>query len=611
MNKYIKTNKGYYYKISKNSKKRISEKIYYKKNKKILYGGTIIDDFITHLGNSKNKTSNLERFKIMYESIINSEENRNRIGEYDLKFISSIFYLMYGSNSATPFYYYIMKNGVRKQKKINFSSILYNDKKYGKIGEKKLQFFREDIYEMSPNEIVHEYEEFVKNGFVSKKFFKSNIANIAMLIQCYDRRCYDKSLIEIVKKYNKISISKEDLNENYSIFLNNYKDSLIKLLIKAYLTCNYTDICELYKEFLLCYTYTYGKYLKTNDKTLFEYAGLPPETILKNTPEITNLLCKKIIGVIDSSLENNFFIYLSCIHISEYKQSILYNTRFIDSYIGHADVHGYIENILDIIIHDLYFHGNLKRLIKMNNNILNINRDFIKRLYEYSINLNNNDIYKFGMFIIQIIQNEIFGPKENVEILILDEEFFSYFIESGEYRKYICRYSKNFQNNINLFKKFISFVHKLSSSTYKDKNYNFLQNYFNNNGHSLEIKLNNNNTLPSSLMPIIEQHINDLNSNTKYEKINIKNIKEYNKILTKIYFRILEKRPEISIYKQKFDKNFLSSYVKPIISSLKNSLYDPNNTEIEQISDYIIETSTKQNISKNQYKNNISKILED
>ena len=112
-------------------------------------------------------------------------------------------------------------------------------------------------------------------------------------------------------------------------------------------------------------------------------------------------------------------------------------------------------------------------------------------------------------------------------------------------------------------------------------------------------------------MPIIEQHINDVNSNTKYEKINIENIKEYNKILTKIYFRILEKRPEISIYQQKFDKKFLSDYVKPIISSLKNSLYDPFNKEIEKICDYIIETSIKQNISKNQYKNNISKILED
>ena len=114
---------------------------------------------------------------------------------------------------------------------------------------------------MTPNEIVDEYEEFVKNGFVSKKFFKSNVANIAMLIQCYDRSCYDKSLSKIGIKNNKSSISEEDLNEIYSIFLHNYKENLIKLLIKAYLTCSYIDVCELYKEFLLCYRDTYSKYL--------------------------------------------------------------------------------------------------------------------------------------------------------------------------------------------------------------------------------------------------------------------------------------------------------------------------------------------------------------
>jgi len=599
MNKYIKTNKGYYYKILKNGKNIISEKKYYNKNKKILYGGTVIENFITHLGNSKNKKSNLERFKNMYQSIIQSEENRNRVGEYDLKFISSIFYLMYG-DSTTPYHYYIIKNGVRKQKTINFSSILYNDKKYGKTQEKRLQFFKEDIYEMSPNEIIDEYEEFVKNGFISKKFFKSNVANIAMLIQCYDRRCYDKYLSRIGRKNNKSFISEEDLNEIYSIFLHNYKENLIKLLVKAYLTCSYTDICELYKEFLLCYRDTYCKYLKNITIFLKNIDSTFSDIDSISIFEISSMYCQKIIQVINNSLENNFFVYLSCIHVSENKQANLYNTRFIDSYIGHLDVHGHVFNIFDIILHDLYLHGNLKRLLNMNDRILDINRDFIKRLYEYSINLDNIDIYNYGMFIIQIIQNEIIGLKKNVgnvEMLILNEEFFSYLVNSFiSYKRFIHKYSKKFNNNINLFKEFLSFVHKISSSKYRA--YNILQKK-NNSSTILEIKLNNNNTLLPPLMPFIEQHINNINSNTKYEKINIENIKKYNEILTKIYFRILEKRPEISIYQQKFDKKFLSSYVKPIISSLKNSLNGSNNKEIEKICDYIIETSTKEKISKN------------
>jgi len=508
------------------------------KKEKILYDRITIKNFIKSLKNSDNINKDSNKFSNMYQSIIPLEENTitDRNTEYDLRFASSIYYLIYGKTFSKKFSYYIMKNGERKKKTINFSNILYNQKnQYLYAGKKRLQFFREDIYEMSPSEIIEEYEEFVKEGF-STKFFKANVVNIAILIECYDRGCFNESFIKIGK------IKKSDIEKIFndiSVSFTKYKSNLIKLLINAYLTCSYKDICELYKGFLICYRDTYGKYIQHHFSVL-KNTGLQRKNIIeKSTIEITNIFFDKIIQTIEDSLRNNFFIYLSCNHVSENKQAKLYVAgRIMDSYIGNFDVHdSLICNLIDIIMHDFYFHGNLERVKNMDERILNINRDFIKRLYEYSINLNNIDIYNFGMFIIQIIQNEIFGIRKGM-ILVLDQNFFSYLVNSiEEYRRFIKKYSNIQVNNINLFKEFLSFVHQMSSL--KNKKYHFEKNK-NYNSHLLEIKINNND--------IYQPEIQNIEINNIYDsEIPIINKKKNNN--NDIY------KPEISIIKKKNNNN--------------------------------------------------------
>ena len=174
--------------------------------------------------------------------------------------------------------------------------------------------------------------------------------------------------------------------------------------------------------------------------------------------DVTDIFYEKIINAINFSLKNNFFIYLSCIHVSEYKQANLYLTRFIDSYIGNLDVHGYINNIFDIILHDFEFHRNLERVMTIEDSLLDINKNFIKGLYNFAINLKNIEVYKYGMFIIQNIQNEILKGK----IIILDESFFNYLENSVKQHSFYFRYSKKKDEIIELFNKFMEFVNSVS-----------------------------------------------------------------------------------------------------------------------------------------------------
>lgn len=107
-----------------------------------------------------------------------------------------------------------------------------------------------------------------------------------------------------------------------------------------------------------------------------------------------------------------------------------------------------------------------------------------------------------------------------------------------------------------------------------------------------------NNNIPPPLMPYINQKI--------YTNLNIKNKEKYDNILTKIYYKVLEKNPEILKNQTKFDDIFLRIYVAPIIRSLKNTKYIITQEKIEKICDYII-TSIEENFYN--YNKNISNIL--
>jgi hypothetical protein len=125
---------------------------------------------------------------------------------------------------------------------------------------------------------------------------------------------------------------------------------------------------------------------------------------------------------------------------------------------------------------------------------------------------------------------------------------------------------------------------------------------------SIEVQLTNTkntknniyNNTPPPLMPIIEQQI--------YKELNIQNKKKYEDILINIYYKVLEKNPELLKNKDNFDKIFFNTYVKPIIRSLKKANSIITDEKKDKIRNYIIDT-IDQNIYNYNYNGNIKKII--
>jgi hypothetical protein len=85
------------------------------------------------------------------------------------------------------------------------------------------------------------------------------------------------------------------------------------------------------------------------------------------------------------------------------------------------------------------------------------------------MSLNNIEVYKYGMFIIQKIQNE----ELKKSILILNNTFFDYLIEDIKTHNYYFLYNKSKDINIDLFTKFISFINEMIlKKNKKNKKYN-------------------------------------------------------------------------------------------------------------------------------------------
>ncbi len=189
------------------------------------------------------------------------------------------------------------------------------------------------------------------------------------------------------------------------------KKDLLTTMITAYNTCSYKDICSLYIKYLEFYSSTVGIFLNTVIK-LFPNFFLNSKKELseskfinvankntKITKRARDKMYSNIIETIKQSqiqLKDTFFIYLSCSHVSEYKQARFYMTRFIDSYIGNGYVHiDVVLNTMDVIGHDFYFHGNLNRIKSTTvKDYDNINKKFIMELYKET-----KDIYQYGMYV--------------------------------------------------------------------------------------------------------------------------------------------------------------------------------------------------------------------
>jgi hypothetical protein len=268
--------------------------------------------------------------------------------------------------------------------------------------KKTSKFFMEDIYTDDLNYFMEEYDRFVL-ARQSDFFFKSNVANIAKLLQLYQERGFDTyfqthSSQSGLKVLNVDHIWQEFQKE---------KLSLVKVLIKAYGSCQYRDVIAVYSAYLTFYNNAIGTGL--TDLNIDFYTG---------DRDIQAHPMKHIIRVITE--EAGYFTYLSCVHCAEYRQARFYMTHIIEGYIGLQGLHGdAIISTIGSIAHDFYFHGNLER-IKNAGATPGINREFILKMYRQT----PKEVCQYGLYALHIIQNE---HKHSEVLTCLPETFFDLF----------------------------------------------------------------------------------------------------------------------------------------------------------------------------------------
>ena len=394
--------------------------------------------------------------ELFLEYIEKNKTNPSREIRYDIHLLCSIMSIKFNYNDAV--------NITINDSVINVNRMVRCcDKDTNK--EELLSYYKEDIYTDDLTIFIREYDKFLETK-KSEFFFKSNITNISRLLKCHYHKCFDdyyKKMEQFkkIKNMNKfVSKGGEEIKkilEYIFITFNKLKTKLITLLITAYNSCSYIDVCKLYISYIEFYYEEYKDVLETLT-----------DNILNETYEI--LKNNIITAINNSNINQNYFVYLSCSHISESRQARFYMTRFVDSYIGGSDVHnGLVIDTLDIITHDLYIHGNLERItISVPDTYDNINRVTIMKLYTQSLNEDNNmELYNTGMTILQLMQNEYYKKTP-----IVFDKTLAYYTNIIEYFK---KYSYNIFTNIQLqnFLKFIAPEYK--TFNLKHTNSKFLQ----------------------------------------------------------------------------------------------------------------------------------------
>lgn len=382
-----------------------------------------LNELLEYLVN--DKTTN-ENGKIQFEAFITIQLKKplTRNERYDITVLCAVMNIMFDYKQAVQYTYHDNKNELKETNANNLNIKCCNETLLDKDkNEVKLGFFIEDMYCEDLNKFIEEYDNFMKDEtYTSRFFYESNIANIALLFKCYYNRCFD----DYLKIYKKKIIKENFIDTVFKTFKDN-KDLLLKQLVKAYNSCYYNDIIDLYTKFLTFYKNSMAPNLKGTYNRV-DIANPIIKTIQdtkKNVyPPSTNT---KIVKTIETnSHSNDYFIYLSCTHAIEYKQARLYMTRFIDSYIGQGNkIHnGIYFDSISVIQHDFDIHENLRRIKDTKPDTYdNINKKWIIKLYNDWKEKNIN-VYKYGMYVLQIIQNE--RNKENN--IVCNDDFYKLFM---------------------------------------------------------------------------------------------------------------------------------------------------------------------------------------
>ncbi len=204
-------------------------------------------------------------------------------------------------------------------------------------GTPKMSYFMEDAYTEDIALFMSEYH-ILERSQKSKFFYQSNIANIALVLMCLSRGCYDDYYVQ----FHKSGLGHELMNPvDLRLHFDRHRDRLLDALLKAYETFFYPDVVGLYRaylEFCADAIHSYVPHLRI--------AG----TQYTNTSYVMSHI----------KVTENYYLYLSCNLVAEYKCARFIATKFIFSYIGSGSVHaGMIVSPLTAILHDMIAHGSL------------------------------------------------------------------------------------------------------------------------------------------------------------------------------------------------------------------------------------------------------------
>ena len=257
---------------------------------------------------------------------------------------------------------------------IAFGSTVVNTKKFDPKNEfgvsSKMNFFLEDIFSVTPEELYKENAKFEKTGV--SYLFKSNIVNISLMLMCYATRCFDMYFSKVESRYKDVDL--DTMFTNYSKKIGN----LLESLIIAYSTLTYESLKTLYINYLQFYinyikVFKLESYIKTNIQSILE-------------------------SISDSG--RDYYIYLSCNLQPDFKMVHILPTKFAVSHIGFRPAHEFIFNTLDVIFHDFFFHKAVQRI----KNTTSGTRD---EMAQFVIKLFHSNAYELGSTIYWNIQNEI------------------------------------------------------------------------------------------------------------------------------------------------------------------------------------------------------------
>ena len=387
----------------------------------------ILTSFETYINAKDNKEDNEKNCTKLFETYIANCKDKykaegipNNMGgrniQYNITLLCSMMRILFDYKDTVD----IQIQGKVKSK--DFNRVITCCNKFNKDTKDKndtlLKYYMEDIYTDDLYLFLREYDKFIEDKEnKSTFFFKSNLANISLLLKCHYTNCFDE--------YYKIINDEKDTKENI-------KKGLIDLLlclIKAYRSYKYNDVKSLYMEYITFYYNTYNKFfsekstMKRTELTHEDIQPFFPSIKITNAEELLNYrrdkydqfikldLYKILYEKIKKDLQesgNTYFIFLSCSHVAEHKQARFYMTKFIDGFISGEGVHNdnFIGTI-EVVAHDFYMHGNIIRIKTQDIEAYNkINRYIYIKIYTTDTNIDKS-VYKTALYIFQILQNEI------------------------------------------------------------------------------------------------------------------------------------------------------------------------------------------------------------